>query len=338
MLKTVLRSNQIVTYFEDNRKQNKVTKTEVIENQLLTNLTLGSGNMLFLSDFGEKVDSEFVGDLSEISEKFKIERTGFLSYKAQRDIKRRVDTWTESFSYHKGKCQISKKKNNHLFTFVTLTYPSEQMHDDNFLKREHLNHFIITSKRKWNIENYLWRAEVQANGNLHFHLLYDRFINHVEIKNTWNEIIEGQGYVTRYQKKNGNKIPNSTDIHGLKNIENISSYIAKYMSKNEDKEQKRRGVDGNLHGCSDKIRDIKQPVICTLLDSVDYSNDRVKEVDSLIDFVRYNDLVKWEAEAENYSTTIVTKISMLKILQAFGGSINTAYQEHYKNISKQLFT
>lgn len=338
MLKTVLRSNQIVTYYEETQKNSNIKKLKVSENQAFTKESKDMHKYSFLYDFSNNIDLDIDLDLSELSEKRRIERTGYLSYKAQRDIKRRVDTWSETMKFYKKTRQQQKKKIDHLFTFVTLTYPSEQRHDDNFLKRNHLNHFIIKSKRDYNIENYLWRAEVQKNGNIHFHLLYDKYIHHEKIKKDWNTIIEGDLYVSEYQKKNGNKEPNSTDIHGLKNVGNISSYISKYMSKTESEDDRRRKIEGNLHGCSDKIRDIKQPILTSLLDDYYDPKDRIYQVNSLIDFVRNSDLVQWEAESENYSTTIITKAPLSEIIQNFSPRLYTEYKAHYQDLSTKLFT
>jgi hypothetical protein len=89
-------------------------------------------------------------------------------------------------------------------------------------------------KRKWGLTNYIWRAEKQKNGNIHFHILSDKFIPYTELRESWNRIVEKLGYVTRFRDKNGMKKPNSTDIHSLNKVKNISNYILKYMVKNEN--------------------------------------------------------------------------------------------------------
>jgi hypothetical protein len=115
--------------------------------------------------------------------------------------------------------------------FITLTLPSAQMHSDQIIKKMLLNQFLVEAKKKWNMTNYVWKSERQLNGNVHFHILTDVFIPHMELRNTWNRIVEKLGYVTAFRKKNGMKSPNSTDIHSLYKISNISNYILKYMLK-----------------------------------------------------------------------------------------------------------
>lgn len=119
--------------------------------------------------------------------------------------------------------------------FITLTLSSQQLHTDQELKNNLLNQFFVEAKKKWNVTNYVWRMEFQKNGNIHFHILTDKFIPWLELRNTWNRIQNKLGYVDRYQAKYGKKQPNSTDIHSLTKIKNVAAYVTKYMSKSASK-------------------------------------------------------------------------------------------------------
>jgi len=156
---------------------------------------------------------------------------------------------------------ISKK-----IGFMTLTLPGKQKHSDQEIKSSCLNQFLIEINTIYKIEEYVWRAEKQKNGNIHFHLLINKFIKHEDIKKRWNRIINKLGYVKEYQdkhknltfreycqlyptqEKNGHRIvdrvrqyengkatswsqPNSTDIKNLKHVKNAGRYISKYVSK-----------------------------------------------------------------------------------------------------------
>lgn len=150
--------------------------------------------------------------------------------------------------------------------FITLTIPSAQIHDDKEIINKSLNQFLIEIKKYYKVRNYIWRAEKQKNGNIHFHILIDKFIPYQELRDRWNRIINKLGYVDRYrdeQKKWHSKgfkprpelyptwskekqfraylrgsrthwaSPNSTDIHSVKKIQNLKAYITKYMTKTE---------------------------------------------------------------------------------------------------------
>jgi hypothetical protein len=154
-----------------------------------------------------------------------------LSDTAKRKAKRAINyllyqSKTKKAYNYKTKSMFEFKVN-----FITLTLPSRQIHTDQLIKKECLNQFLIEAKKKWNLTNYVWKSERQANGNIHFHILSDVFIPWLEMRNTWNRIVNKLGYVDRFTETNHKNNPNSTDIHSLKKVHNIKEYILKYMIK-----------------------------------------------------------------------------------------------------------
>jgi hypothetical protein len=130
---------------------------------------------------------------------------------------------------------ICNSKKNKKFTykvgFITLTLASQQIHPDSFITRELLHQFLVEAKQKWKVSRYVWKAEYQRNGNIHYHILVDRFIPYQELRDCWNRIQNKHGYVDRAIYKNSSYSYNSTDIHSLYNINDVTTYITKYMSK-----------------------------------------------------------------------------------------------------------
>ncbi len=118
---------------------------------------------------------------------------GYMSISTARKCKKYISSWILSLKHGKG----SKRKT----TFVTLTLPSRQVHDDNEIKRKMLDYFIKIAVRKWDVKHYFWRAEPQSNGNIHFHLLFDSFIDWKLIRGNWNRILKRFGYIEAYRKK-----------------------------------------------------------------------------------------------------------------------------------------
>lgn len=156
--------------------------------------------------------------------------SGHMNRKIRLRINKILHNWYEALT-------IGTTTNSNIvkrqFTFITLTLPSEQMHTDKDLHRKALNNFIIIIKRKFNVVNYLWRAEKQKNGNLHYHILADAYIHYLKVRDTWNKILEPLGYIDIFEKNNGHRNPNSTDIHSLKKAKNAVKYISKYTSKSD---------------------------------------------------------------------------------------------------------
>lgn len=160
--------------------------------------------------------------------------------------------------------------------FITLTLPAKQIHSDEEIKSKLLNQFLIELKTKFQVLDYIWKAEKQENGNIHFHILINRYIHHEKIKTIWNRILEKLGYISAYQLKQQDYFknsfrlsenpkdkrteaaqrkayekskeenwtkPNSTDIHALYKVKNIAAYITKYIAKGVTKTDRTKEID-----------------------------------------------------------------------------------------------
>lgn len=127
--------------------------------------------------------------------------------------------------------------------FITLTLPSKQIHGDKEIHSRIFCEFIRAWKRKAKDLLYVWKAETQQNGNLHYHLITDTYIHHLQLRRMWNFYCEKLKYCTRSSSKD----PNSTDVHAVKNIKNIAAYAIKYMCK---KAEGRRVPDIRKWYCS----------------------------------------------------------------------------------------
>jgi len=177
---------------------------------------------------------------------------GFLSTKAKRRLKAVVNTFTSAMDLvrYKPKNWITGKKP--YIALITLTLSAPQSHTDLFIKRHFLNSFLIFLKTKHKVVNYIWRAEPQENGNIHFHIVVDAFVEWRLIRDEWNEIQARHGYIDKFEAKHGHRHPNSTDIHKPEDIKNMGAYICKYISKAGNY----RAIQGRLWGCSDQLRKV----------------------------------------------------------------------------------
>ena len=177
------------------------------------------------------------------------------------------------------------KKDNAYLVFLTLTLPSKQIHTDKLIKRQ-LSLFIERLQIEYNVKNYVWRAEAQKNGNIHFHLLVDRFIDKKEVQILWNRIINRLGYVDR----SGIENPNSTNIHGMgKSPDDVIRYVTKYLTKTSE-ESEYRGIIGRVWGCKQGLTKIKYftllgPEAQRVIDHIETHNFE-DEIKLLIPFVQ----------------------------------------------------
>lgn len=187
-----------------------------------------------------------------------------ISKKASSRIKEKV-TWLYELAKNKtvtttsGKTLFSFKMN-----FITLTLPSSQCHTTAEITTNCLNQFFTECKQRFDLQNYVWRLEFQKNGNAHYHIATDTYIDYTSCKLIWNRCLDKLKYVTRYQEKmskisfadycrlfseNGKtpfnvlrerygrgtatrwQSPNTVDVRAVSNAKNISFYISKYITK-----------------------------------------------------------------------------------------------------------
>ena len=158
---------------------------------------------------------------------------------------------------------------NFKMSFVTLTLPSEQQHQDTVIKKTCLNQFLVELRKHYGVQNYVWKAELQKNENIHFHLILDKYIDYQALRRRWNRCINKLGYVDAYSDKmqkltlsqyhqmrckngaedfNKNALifakgkkckwsnPNSVDVRSVHNKNNLAIYLSKYISKKDKNE------------------------------------------------------------------------------------------------------
>lgn len=178
---------------------------------------------------------------------------GVLSKKAATRLTNAVQ-WMLLFS-HKKRVYSKSTKKSYYFTlnFITLTLSMPQAHSDEFIKRHMLSPFLKWMKRSHKAGLYIWKAEVQKNGNLHFHITTNTFIHWKSIRRKWNEIQSKNGYMKRWTEGNVRGDPNSTDVHCVLKTEQLAKYMVKYMVKND---KDRRPVTGHVWGASPELTKI----------------------------------------------------------------------------------
>lgn len=187
-----------------------------------------------------------------------------LSSKATSRLNQSID-WL-AFLCKSSQAALSRQASEKINTlaFITLTIPATQLHPDKLIKNVCLNHFLTILRQKFGVRHYVWKAELQSNQNIHFHVIIDKYIHHRRIRTLWNNIIGKLGYVRAYQErmqsldflqyckvrhaqstksvararisysaglKNDWTDPNSVDVRSVGSVRNLRAYMAKYMAK-----------------------------------------------------------------------------------------------------------
>lgn len=123
----------------------------------------------------------------------------------------------------------TKKWYSFKLNFITLTLPSSQIHTDKEIHQRVFKSFIRAWKSIAPELLYIYKAEVQDNGNLHYHLSTNTYIDKMELRHMWNRWVDTLGYVERSSIDS----PNSTDVHKTKDIQNLAAYMVSYLSKKD---------------------------------------------------------------------------------------------------------
>ena len=139
--------------------------------------------------------------------------------------------------------------------FITLTFSTPELisADDAY---KNMIKPLLRKLRKGNDFSYVWKAEFQSDkdfsgkikangGQLHYHIASNKFIPYTSIRLEWNKLQRKQGYLKAYGLKHRHYDPNSIDIHSVYHVQDLSSYLGKYMSKDQSKI-----VKGKVWDCS----------------------------------------------------------------------------------------
>lgn len=174
-------------------------------------------------------------------------------------------------------------------SFCTFTITEPQKNSDTEIVKmfvdflDHLkkvNNYIIdpitrkeTKEKALILDNYIWRAETQENGNIHFHLLADTFLNQHMLRRVWNNYLGKLGYKYGYGSANVNSLKRDKNSNKILNVER---YLCKYLTKPplrdkykgmklrdlegiSDAEKFRRPILGKVWGCSRALLGLEYP-------------------------------------------------------------------------------
>ena len=154
---------------------------------------------------------------------FKAVKNPFIISKASK--KKIFDTVNSMYALSPPRKILMKNKNflyNFRLSFITLTLPSKQEHSDIEIKKQCLNQFLVEIRKHYGVQNYLWKAELQKNKNIHFHLILDKYIDYQALRRRWNRCISKLGYIAAYSNKFQNI--NLSQYHAMRNLQASCSF------------------------------------------------------------------------------------------------------------------
>lgn len=208
------------------------------------------------------------------------------SRKAAKRIRDAVNWLTYLSAKRNVKQKGGRVVTNFQISFVTLTLPTKQLHSHKEITKKCLNRFLTVARQKWGIQNYVWKAELQRNGNIHYHLTFDKYIHYMAIRREWNAAISKLGYIKAYhntfsgmsqdeyfywRSQNGNldrkksnkahsygnktnwSSPNTTDVKSVKDVQNLAAYLSKYLAKPAANTEKTGPISDSLKSFTGRL-------------------------------------------------------------------------------------
>lgn len=172
-----------------------------------------------------------------------------LSKSSAKKIRLIISNWVLAIKMTQRKERGKVKFFSNYLIMITLTLPAKQYESDKVIKSKYLNLFLQKLRYHSDNLNYLWVCEKQKNGNIHFHLITDRYFKKELIQTLWNESLATGEYINMFQKKFGYRNPPSTKITSQNQMKDTAEYITKYVTKAEES----RPMDGKLWDCSDSL-------------------------------------------------------------------------------------
>ena len=143
--------------------------------------------------------------------------------------------------------------------FITTTMSAPQYNvSDREIKNVILAGFLRDMRRKYGLRSYVWRAERQANGRIHFHITSDSWLDYRIIRDVWNFHQSKFHFIADYQSRYPGQQPNSCDVHSVKDVKDLAAYMVKYMTKDCDENGH---IQGKIWDCSTNLKKTVPPSV-----------------------------------------------------------------------------
>lgn len=167
----------------------------------------------------------------KLIENSKLKYSGQMTDGGRRRLQKAIDLLVQTSKKRRFYVPEQDKVITHQLAFITLTVSDEK----NLSAREAydllLVHFLQWFRRTMKVNTYIWKAEVQQRGQIHYHITTPSYIPYQKIRDKWNTLQQSAGILCDYYKKQGHYDANSTDIHGVRDIDNIGGYLQKEYVK-----------------------------------------------------------------------------------------------------------
>lgn len=177
---------------------------------------------------------------------------GFVTPAVKKRMKKAITLLLQSTPYEWKIHPVTGKQFHHKISFITLTTPDHvNSRDGKWCHKNLLEPMLRTLRRKYQMKSYIWKIELQDNGQVHYHVTADCLLNHSHLKNEWNKLLNRHDMLEDFFIKYGHRSPNSTDIHSVQKVKNLEAYLVKYITKEYQNETR---LNCKIWDCSRNLK------------------------------------------------------------------------------------
>jgi hypothetical protein len=175
---------------------------------------------------------------------------GELTKGAKKRLTKAIELLCQISKPHRLKNTVTGKMQWHKLSFITLTVSMSKNITAKEAYNQAFKHFLQWLRRTVKVTTYVWKAEIQKRGQIHYHITTPTFIHYQLIKDKWNNLQSKAGWLDDYFKDHGHKMPNSTDVHSVKHVNNLSGYLIKEFCKSIQNPH----TTGKIWDCSENLK------------------------------------------------------------------------------------
>ena len=209
-----------------------------------------SGTHFHTSNFKHTLNSLNQSSGSDMSKL--VGYSGLVTKGVKKRIRKKMDLLLQISPIRKIYNPVINKVHDFQLAFLTFTIQHQpDLPDHKDIMRTCFKPMLALLRNKMGVRDYVWKAELQVNGTIHYHLCTNRYIDYMELRSNWNSLLKKAGLLEKYFSEHGHYNPNSTDIRATHTATAASIYMSKYMAKNDDEE---RRIGGKVWDCSVNLK------------------------------------------------------------------------------------
>ena len=191
-------------------------------------------------------------ETAKMQEIRKLAYQGRLTIGSRKRLSKALHVLSEMTPTRKVYNEVSKRAMYFKLSMITLTVPAKERH----LTPKEGYQLLLKNFLKWLVrtegcKGYVWKVEHQKNGQIHYHIIQNVYINYSAIREKWNYLLKRAGLLETLYKEHHHYNPNSTDVHAIRKVKNITAYFISYMKAQKNDSEI---TSGKVWDCSYNIK------------------------------------------------------------------------------------